>query len=173
MRAKRGIYACLGDHDYFSDSRLVRSSLEKNGVTVLNNTATVVPIESSFISLTGLTNVYRTRPSDAALRTIEDQRPRGPVNILLTHQPSREIVRHAVEHRYDLVTAGHTHGGQIVLPFPFFLLTPSSFETDYVSGFYTVGETTVSVTNGLGLTLAPVRYRAGAEVTLIVLRKSD
>ncbi|MEW6213169.1 MAG: metallophosphoesterase [Acidobacteriota bacterium] len=173
MKARRGIYACLGDHDYFSDSRLVRSSLEKNGVTVLNNTATVVPVDSSFISLTGLTNVYRTRPSDVALRTIEEQRPRGPVNILLTHQPSREIVRYAVGNRYDLVTAGHTHGGQIVLPFPFFLLTPSSFETDYVSGFYRVGETTVSVTNGLGLTLAPVRYRAGAEVTLIVLRKSD
>lgn len=173
MKAKRGIYACLGDHDYFSDSRLVTASLEKNGVTVLNNVATVVPVDSTFISLTGMTNVYRTRPSDIALRTIEQQRPRGPVNILLTHQPSREIIKYAVENEYDLVTAGHTHGGQIVIPFPFFLLTPSSFETDYVSGFYTVGQMMVSVTNGLGLTLAPVRYRARAEVTLIVLRKSD
>ncbi len=173
MKAKRGIYACLGDHDYFSDSRLVTASLERNGVTVLNNTATLVPIDSSFITLTGLTNVYRTRPSDTALRTIEEQRPRGPVNILLTHQPSRDIVKHAAENDYDLVTAGHTHGGQIVLPFPFFLLTPSSFETDYVSGFYRVGQMMVSVTNGLGLTLAPVRYRARAEVTLIVLRASD
>ncbi len=172
MKAKRGIYACLGDHDYFSDSRLVTASLEKNGVTVLNNVATLVPVDSAFISLTGLTNVYRTRPSEVALRTVEQQRPRGPINILLTHQPSFEIVKHAVENDYDLVTAGHTHGGQIVLPFPFFLLTPSSFETDYVSGFYRVGQMMVSVTNGLGLTLAPVRYRAAAEVTLIVLRKS-
>jgi predicted MPP superfamily phosphohydrolase len=170
VKSKHGIYACLGDHDYFSDSKLVTASLEKNGVTVLNNTATVVPVGATFISLTGVTNVYRTRASNAVLRSIEEQRPRGPVNILLTHQPSREIIKYAAENNYDLVTAGHTHGGQIVLPFPFFMLTPSSFETDYVSGFYRVGQMTVSVTNGLGLTLSPVRYRAPAEVTLIVLR---
>jgi predicted MPP superfamily phosphohydrolase len=76
----------------------------------------------------------------------------------------------AAERDYDLLVAGHTHGGQIVFPLPGFLLTGSSFETKYVTGFYDVKSMMVSINNGLGLTLAPIRYLAPAEVTLIVLR---
>jgi hypothetical protein len=171
MEARHGIYACLGDHDYFSDKSLVVQSLHKHGVTVLDNIAAVVPIGSSYLSLTGITNVYRTRATDGVLDTIEKQRLHGPVNILLTHQPSPWLVGFAAEKGYNLFLAGHTHGGQIAFPLPGFLLTGSSFETDYVSGFYDVGSMLVSVNNGLGLTLAAVRYHAPAEVTLIVLRR--
>jgi predicted MPP superfamily phosphohydrolase len=83
------------------------------------------------------------------------------------------LVKHAEENDYDLFLAGHTHGGQIAFPLPGFLLTGSSFETPYVSGFYRAGSMLVSVTNGLGLTLAPVRYNAPAEITLITLRRDD
>jgi predicted MPP superfamily phosphohydrolase len=169
IEARHGIYACLGDHDFFSDRNMVTRSLERNGITVLDNVATLVPVGSTYISLTGITNVYRTRPTMAALETIEQQRPRGPVNVLLTHQPSEWLVDYAAEQNYDLLAAGHTHGGQIVFPLPGFLLTGSSFETKYVTGFYSAGSLIVSINNGLGLTLAPVRYNAPAEVTLILL----
>jgi uncharacterized protein len=169
MEAKHGVYACLGDHDFFSDRDRVTRGLERNGITVLDNVATIVPVGSTYISLTGVTNVYRTRPTIGALETIERQRPRGPVNVLLTHQPSEWLVNYAAEQRYDLLVAGHTHGGQIVFPLPGFLLTGSSFETRYVTGFYNVGPLIVSINNGLGLTLAPIRYHAPAEVTLISL----
>ncbi|HJQ69509.1 MAG TPA: metallophosphoesterase [Blastocatellia bacterium] len=170
MEARYGVYACLGDHDHFSNSEMVTKSLQQNNVTVLDNVATLVPVGPSFLSLTGITNVYRTRPSPQTLETIERQRPRGPVNILLTHQPSEWLVDYSLEQNYDLFVAGHTHGGQIVFPLPGFLLTGSSFETDYVTGFYHVGKMLVSVNNGLGMTLAPVRYHAPAEVTLILLK---
>ena len=169
MEAKHGIYACLGDHDFFSDRDRVTRSLERNGITVLDNVATLVPVGSTYISLTGVTNVYRTRPTMGALETIERQRPRGPVNVLLTHQPSEWLIDYAAEQNYDLLVAGHTHGGQIVFPLPGFLLTGSSFETRYVTGFYNAGSLIVSINNGLGLTLAPIRYHAPAEVTLISL----
>ena len=172
MQARFGVYACLGDHDYFSDSEYVKQSLQQNNVTVLDNVATLVPVGASYLSLTGITNVYRTRPAPATLETIERQRPKGPVNILLTHQPSPWLVEHSLEHGYNLFTAGHTHGGQIVFPLPGFLLTGSSFETDYVTGFYHVGGMLVSINNGLGMTLAPVRYHAPAEVTLILLKNA-
>jgi uncharacterized protein len=169
MEARHGIYACLGDHDFFSDRDMVTRGLERNGITVLDNVATLVPVGSTYISLTGVTNVYRTRPTTSTLDTIERQRPRGPVNVLLTHQPSEWLVNYAAEQDYDLLVAGHTHGGQIVFPLPGFLLTGSSFETRYVTGFYSVGSLLVSINNGLGLTLAPIRYHAPAEVTLIRL----
>ena len=170
LKAKHSTYACLGDHDFFSDHARVISSLEKNGVTVLNNSVAEVPANSIPISLTGITNVYRTRPEEIVLQTLEEQRTQAAVNILLTHQPSEWLVKHAEENRYDLFLAGHTHGGQIAFPLPGFLLTGSSFETPYVSGLYRVGSMFVSVTNGFGLTLAPVRYNAPAEITLITLR---
>ncbi|HEV8486151.1 MAG TPA: metallophosphoesterase [Blastocatellia bacterium] len=170
MEAHHGVYACLGDHDHFSDKEMVTQSLLKNGVTVLDNVATVVPVGSTYLSLTGITNVYRSRPSAEILDTIEQQRLHGPVKILLTHQPSPWLVNFAADKGYNLFVAGHTHGGQVAFPLPWFLLTGSSFETSYVSGFYGVGSMLVSINNGLGLTLGPIRYQAPAEVTLIVLR---
>ena len=173
MEARHGIYACLGDHDFFSDRQKVKDSLERNGVTVLANIAAIVPVGSSFISIAGVTNVYRSPSNEYSLDSMEKQRGRGAVNILLTHQPSPSIVSYAEARGYDLFTAGHTHGGQIAFPLPGFLLTGSSFETDYVSGFYRVGSMLVSINNGLGLTLAPVRYHAPAEVTMIVLKPGN
>lgn len=173
MEARHGIYACLGDHDYFSDREKVKLSLESNGITVLDNVATLVPVGATYISLTGITNVYRAQPTVSALESIERQRPRGAVNVLLTHQPSEWLVDYAAGQSYDLFAAGHTHGGQIVFPLPGFLLTGSSFETRYVSGFYKAGALIVSINNGLGLTLAPIRYNAPAEVTLILLKAAQ
>jgi predicted MPP superfamily phosphohydrolase len=172
MQARFGVYACLGDHDHFSDKGDVVRSLQQNNVTVLDNVATLVPVGASYLSLTGITNVYPARPTPAMLETIERQRPVGPVNIFFTHQPSPWLVEHSLEHGYNLFAAGHTHGGQIVFPLPGFLLTGSSFETDYVTGFYHVGGMVVSINNGLGMTLAPVRYHAPAEVTLILLKNA-
>ena len=71
----------------------------------------------------------------------------------------------------QLLLAGHTHGGAIAFGIPgLFLLAPSNFETRYVSGAYQVGHMTVSVTNGLGFTLAPIRYHAPAEIVVVTLR---
>ena len=171
LKAAHSTYACLGDHDFFSDSAKVMNSLQTNGVTVLDNAAAVVDKDGASISITGITNVYRTRPSEDVIRKLEEQRNGEAVNILLTHQPSDWLVKRAEENHYDLFLAGHTHGGQIAFPLPGFLLTGSSFETPYVSGFYQAGSMFVSVTNGLGLTLAPVRYNAPAEITVITLRR--
>lgn len=169
IEARHGVYACLGDHDHFSNRDMVIRALEGQGVTVLDNLAAVVPVGSSYISVTGITWVYRTRPTERTLDVIDQQRMRGPVNIMLAHQPANDLVKYASEKGYDLFVAGHTHGGQVVFPLPGFLLTGSSFETRYVSGFYHLGDMFVSVNNGLGLTLAPIRYHAPAEVTLITL----
>ena len=173
MEAKYGVYACLGDHDFFSNSEKVSRSLKENGIMLLDNAAKLVPVGSTNIALTGITNMYRTRLTTATLDAVEQGRPQGPVNILLTHQPSEWLVDYAAEHHYDLFVAGHTHGGQIAFPLPGFLLTGSSFETRYVTGFYKAGEMLVSINNGLGLTLAPIRYQAPAEVTVITLRAAQ
>jgi predicted MPP superfamily phosphohydrolase len=111
------------------------------------------------------------RAIESSLDDIEKTRPAASLSIFLTHQPSEPLVNYAAKRDYDLFVAGHTHGGQIVLPLPWVLITGSSLETPYVTGFEKVGSMLVSVTNGLGLTLAPIRYNAPAEVTMIRIRR--
>ena len=170
LQAKFGTYACLGDHDYFAGRDLVVSRLKARGVVVLENETATIPVDNGSIVITGVTNVYRNQLSDEIVDKLARERPEGSISILLTHQPSTWLVEKAAQQEYDLFVAGHTHGGQIVFPLPGFLLTGSSFETKYVTGFYNVGSMMVSVNNGLGLTLAPIRYHAPAEITLIALK---
>ena len=172
MQAHHGTYVCIGDHDIFSNRAQVIKNLQANGVNVLDNLAAIIPVQGRFVSVTGVTNAYADRPSMQELAAIEEQRPKGAVNIFLIHQPSEEMVRYAEQKGYELFLGGHTHGGQIVFPLPGFLLTGSSFETRFVTGFFDVGKMLVSVNNGLGMTLAPIRYHAPAEVTSIKLTRS-
>ena len=170
LNSRFGTYACVGDHDYFADRKFVVDQLEARAIVVLENKTTSVAIDGGSVAITGVTNVYRNQVSEQTVASLSRARVPASLSILLTHQPSPWLVKSAAANEYDLFLAGHTHGGQIVFPLPGFLLTGSSFETKYVTGFYRVGPMFVSINNGLGLTLAPIRYHAPAEVTLIVLR---
>jgi predicted MPP superfamily phosphohydrolase len=172
MKSRLGTFSCLGDHDYFSDRQRVSRALAKNGVTVIEDAVATVPVGSSHLVITGVTNVYRDRVLPETIEKLESSRSQAPLNIFITHQPSPWLVDIAAKSGYDLFLAGHTHGGQIAFPLPGFILTGSLLETPYVTGFSRVGSMLVSTNNGLGLTLAPIRYHAPAEVTLIVVRRS-
>lgn len=121
------------------------------------------------IALTGVTDVYRNQATADRLETLESRRQPAALKISFTHQPSEGLVRFASERNCDLFLAGHMPGGQIAFPLPGLLLTGSRLETRYVSGFYKVGKMLVSVNNGLGLALPPIRYQASAEVTLLTV----
>ncbi|MFY9554470.1 MAG: metallophosphoesterase [Blastocatellia bacterium] len=172
LQARFGTYACLGDHDYFADRKLVADQLQVKGIVVLENKSVAVPINGDSVVITGVTNVYRNNVALDVVDQLARERPASEFSILLTHQPSTWLVKLAADRDYNLFLGGHTHGGQIAFLLPGFLLTGSSFETRYVTGFYDVGSLLVSINNGLGLTLAPIRYQAPAEVTLIVLKGS-
>jgi hypothetical protein len=161
--------AVFGDHDFWSSPDSVRSLLVGCGWVFLDNAHRVFTYRGKKILFSGLTNVYASRLNDADLDRYLDTAPPADLRILLTHQPAERVVARAAARGYQLVLAGHTHGGQVVLhPFgvPF---CPSMRETPYYTGVHHVGGTTVVVTDGVGLTLAPVRYHAPAEVTTVTL----
>jgi predicted MPP superfamily phosphohydrolase len=173
LQARLGAFACLGDHDYWADPRTITQQLSENGITTVEDSVlTLAASLDGSISLTILTNVYNRRPSRATLDRLREQRPEyAAVHLMLSHQPTPSLIQFARDSGYHLLLAGHTHGGQVVFK-PFgFPLSVSQRETPYFSGLYQVGDLLVSVTNGLGLTFAPFRYQAPAEVTLIVLRR--
>jgi hypothetical protein len=170
LRARLGIYSCLGDHDYWADPQAVAQQLNENHVLTVEDS--VLAFAENKISLTILTNVYNRRPAMETLQHLRQQRnENAAVHLVLAHQPTAELIEFVEENGYHLLLAGHTHGGQIVFK-PFGIpLSVSHAETRYYSGFYQIGHLWLSVTNGLGLTLAPFRYQAPAEVTFIVLKR--
>jgi predicted MPP superfamily phosphohydrolase len=174
LQARLGVYACLGDHDYWANPQAVAQQLKANHVTTLEDSVLTLAASPSKISLTILTNVYNRRPSLQTLDRLRRQRNNDAAfHLILSHQQNDELIQFAEKNDYHLLLAGHTHGGQVVFK-PFGIpLCVSQTETRYYSGFYQIGNLHLSVTNGLGLTFAPFRYQAPAEVTLIVLKRKS
>ena len=75
-----------------------------------------------------------------------------------------------MKNNYDLFLAGHTHGGQITLVFPFIQLTPTLIETRYIKGDFYFNDMLAIVCGGLGMSLAPVRYNSTPEIVIITLK---
>jgi hypothetical protein len=170
MAGTLGSVAVMGDHDFWSAPSTIRNLHERCGWLFLENEHHLFTRGGRRILVSGLTHIYSRKLSTAELDAFLSHAPEADVRILLAHQPAEEVVRRASAHRYDLVVAGHTHGGQIVLHPLGIPLTPSMFETDYYQGEYRLGATQVIVSRGLGLTLAPIRYHAPAEVVTVELR---
>ena len=164
-----GTVAVMGDHDSWSAPAAIAEIHRKCGWTFLENEHRIFTYHGKTILISGLTHIYSDRLSPGALEEFLSNAPKADIKILLVHQPAEQVIRLAEENGYTLVLAGHTHGGQVVihpLGIPF---TPSMTETRYYRGVYHVGGTTVVVTRGVGMSLAPVRYSAPAEVTTLYL----
>ncbi len=94
--------------------------------------------------------------------------PDSCYSILLSHSP--DYVKFAEQNHVDLVLSGHTHGGQIRLPFLGPLAVRISLGRKYAEGLHRFGNTALYVTRGIGTALVPVRFLCPPEITLIKLR---
>jgi len=170
-RAER--IAVMGDHDHWAARDTIPEIMRGCGWRFLENQHYLLNMKGRVILVTGITHVYSNRLGTPDLNELLRHAPDADLKILVAHQPAEPLVHAAANHGYDLILAGHTHGGQIVLHPLGFPFTPSQIETEYYSGAHLAGTARVIVTNGIGLTLAPIRYHAPAEVTSIVLSRPD
>lgn len=88
---------------------------------------------------------------------------------MASHQVSDLLVTRAQQNNYALLMAGHTHGGQVRVPFFGKTYSASDLETPFISGQYKEGDLFINVNEGLGFTLAPVRYNVPPSITFIEL----
>jgi len=169
VRAPAGRVAVMGDHDFWADPEAVRQGLRGCGWTFLENEHRLFAWRGRRILVTGIRYIYSDRVPTGRLRSLLAAAPAADLKILLVHQPATGVIAAADAHGYQLVVAGHTHGGQIVFHLFAWPITPTQLENDFYSGNHAYGRLRVVVTNGVGLTLAPVRYGAPAEITRIRL----
>ncbi|KAA3618943.1 MAG: hypothetical protein DWQ05_06140 [Calditrichaeota bacterium] len=165
--------AVLGDHDFWSDPQRIPQELKEGGWIFLQDEHKIIEYAGKKILITGVTHIYSKKTNPEKLRALLKTAPQADLKILLVHQPAEFIAQEAAENDYQLMLAGHTHGGGIVSHFFGIPITPSQKETRYYSGLFTLEKLKIIVTNGIGNTLAPIRYHAPAEVTVIRLAGKD
>lgn len=176
IKSTHGTYSCVGDHDnwayrqdYIRSLREVDSALSNNNVSMLDNQLHYIEVDSSRIGIAFITHNYVTEISKTTLRNVVSSN-KADFKIFLTHQPQDFLIDSAVKNNYDLFLAGHTHGGQITLLFPFIQLTPTLVETRYIKGDFYFGNTLAVICGGLGMSLAPVRYNSTPEIVMLILK---
>jgi hypothetical protein len=163
LRARDGVYVVLGNHDQWDAARFV-AVLESRGVRVLQNAWRSIARNGSDLIVAGLGDRYTRRDDlDATLAG----RPDGAPTILLAHYP--ESFEAAVRRGVDLVLSGHTHGGQIGLPFIGDRANIARLVGQRGRGLVRNGASQLYVSAGLGTTGPPMRLGVLPEIAVLEL----
>jgi predicted MPP superfamily phosphohydrolase len=156
--------AVLGNHDLWTDERVIVRALERGGVRVLVNESVRLPAPHDDVAIVGMDEPWTGEPDpDAAFAGIDDD---APVRIAVTHAP--EGIPMIRGRGASLLLCGHTHGGQVALPSgPVIVHGPMGRK--YPTGLYDVDGMHLYVSRGLGTVDLPLRLYAAAEVALFTL----
>jgi predicted MPP superfamily phosphohydrolase len=166
MTAPHGLWAVLGNHDEGTDHKHVTRALQGENIQVLANQSQPIEREGARIWLAGVNDVLS---KTADLSKTLNRVPAGEAVILLAHEP--DFADEAAKFPIDLQLSGHSHGGQVRIPFLPPLYLPA-MARKYVWGRYQVGPLALYTNAGLGTIGVPMRLNCPPEITLLTLRAS-
>jgi len=165
-------YAIFGNHDIWAGEEHVGEALRLNGITVLRNACLPVERNGGRLWLAGIDDPVCGRPDpDAAIPASIRNLTAEPV-VLMCHSPDYvdDLRMHPAGRAVSLVLSGHTHGGQVRLPFtPPLYLPPGGRR--YIEGLFQFGSTQLYVNRGIGSVGLPIRFNCRPEITLLTLRQ--
>jgi predicted MPP superfamily phosphohydrolase len=158
------LYAVLGNHDCQRPGPNIRDELEQIltdfGVKVLTNKA----IEHKNITILGLGSHWAKEDEISLL----DKYSKKDNLIVLTHNPDTTL-EYMPHHFPDLTLAGHTHGGQVRIPWLYHKMIPIRGDVAWNQGLYTFGEEKVFVSSGIGEIGLPLRFLIPPSVDILEL----
>jgi predicted MPP superfamily phosphohydrolase len=165
LSAPMGVYAVLGNHDFWSGREAV--DMLTNGLPNakwLRNESIVLKQGGESLRIAGVDDYWHGFSLERAI---------GKDNVckvLLSHNPDINLALEQRQMHVDLVLSGHTHGGQIVLPFVGAPFLPVKTGRRYQEGLVRDGHRLTFVTRGVGTVLLPFRYQCPPEVSVLTLR---
>jgi uncharacterized protein len=168
LRARDGSVAILGNHDYLTDVKLVRRCIREGGVTELINGVRTLKRGEAALHVAGIDDVMEGR---SRLDLVLGQLPEDGAAILLAHEPDFADVSTATG-RFDLQLSGHSHGGQVAVPFLRRLILPP-FSQRYTRGLYDVRGMIQYTNRGIGFVHARLRFLCRPEITVFTLRSPN
>ena len=163
LQAPLGVYAVLGNHDWWDNGFDVRRSLEQAGIRVLENDVSEVKRGEGSFWLAGLSDLW-TRPQKVPETLAKI--PSGSAIVALTHNP--DVFQHLPQ-SVPLLLAAHTHGGQVNFPFIGTPVVPSRFGQRYSAGHVFENDHHLFVTTGIGTSILPVRFRVPPEIVILTI----
>jgi predicted MPP superfamily phosphohydrolase len=165
LRARDGVFCSMGNHDYFGEGEPLISLIRERGPRVLRNEGVLVERDGARLYIAAIDDTWTRRANlDLAL----EQQPTNVATVMLAHDPDKfpQIAKRGV----DLVLSGHTHGGQIAVPFLARWINASKLAHHFHIGVYKDGDSTLYVHPGLGTTGPPIRLGVAPAVVVLTLR---
>jgi len=170
LKADAGIFGCMGNHERFARSEdYTERACARHGIRFLRGQAQPLRFGAAEINLVGC-DFFSWRQRSNYLAGMESLVRPGALNILLQHNP--DVFPVAARQGYNLLLAGHTHGGQVTVEILEQSINPARFFTPFVYGTYREGDASAYVTRGIGTIGVPARIGAPPEISLLRLRKA-
>ena len=164
LNAQHGVYSIVGNHDLWTDVKIVTAGLTKSGLSILKNEGFPITVGNSSFYLAGLDDGWSGNPNlNAAMSNWSEGMP----TILLLHEPDLADT-YSKDERIVLQLSGHSHAGQIRFPRTGALILPY-LGRKYDMGLFNVNNMWVYTNRGIGVTNEPVRYNCPPEITEITL----
>lgn len=166
LNAPEGVWAVLGNHDHYTDPELTTRALQRQHIAVLNNAHTTLQRGPDSLQLSGIDDwTWNAVDWPRAFAGLKAETP----TILLSHQPT--VLDLVQTQNVSLILSGHTHGGQVRLPF---LGAPARWATNdlkYDRGLFRRGDTQLYVSSGTGVIGLPVRLGVRPEIAVLRLKR--
>lgn len=154
--------AVLGNHDAYYGKTEVKTALESAAIPVLDNNSTKINLQGKEVYIAGVSD-YDTDKPDMA-KALENTK--SPL-IFVTHSPDVFLNLKGEE---DIAFAGHTHGGQIVLPFWGALVINTDSGRKYTYGLFEEYGKPLIVSSGLGTSILPLRFNNRPEIVVVTFK---
>jgi len=162
------VYAVLGNHDAWLDSKRVQAAFENAGIPVLEDRAIPVTKNQCQFWLVGLSDYTEGKLEyDKAFSMV----PKDSPTVAFTHNP--DVFPDLFKARFSLLIAGHTHGGQVKLPVIGRAVVPSKYGERYAIGHVVENNRHLFVTPGIGTSILPVRFGVPPEISYLRLQHTQ
>ena len=163
LKAPKGVYAVLGNHDWWRKGNRMGNALTRHGIRVLENEATPLPGTDAWIVGIGDDLRGRSHP-EKAFKVL----PASAPALIAMHEPISFSEFPA--HLNAISFAGHTHGGQVNIPWVGALMMTGRTPIDWAYGWVHHNANSMYVTSGLGVSILPVRFNRRPEWVMFTIQ---
>jgi predicted MPP superfamily phosphohydrolase len=167
LDAKYGVFATMGNHDYWLNVEVIKESFKSVGLPVLENQGVTFSVDGAPLHLAGLDDGWSGNPD---LEVAMQGAPEGAPVVLLMHEPDLADI-YSQDPRISLQLSGHTHGGQIRIPGIGALVHPH-LGKKYDFGLYNVNGMWLYTNRGIGCISEPIRLNCPPEISEFTLARA-
>ncbi len=175
LKARYGIFACLGNHDhYMTDEEHVKllTYFDGSNIKLLNNDNEVLNIKGKPINIVGVDN-YGSRQTFGDFDKALDGLSSINTTLLLCHDPANWDRFIKGKKDVDIMFAGHTHGGQVAFDIYGKYVSPVALAYEQFAGLYHKSGQYLYVNRGLGTSGPPIRLGVNPEITIFTLKSPE